>query len=83
MDPSCLLTTEEGESDTLSRLAPCSSGALWWLGQYQQTPQGVVTLSRSQQPMTSGDQTDDVYDVQMLQQIAFVHCLEKENEGFL
>ena len=41
--------------DTLSRLAPCSSGALWWLGQYQQTPQGVVTLSRSQQPMTSGD----------------------------
>lgn len=24
-------------------------------GQYQQTPQGAVTLSRSQQPMTSGD----------------------------
>lgn len=40
---------------TLSRLAPCSSGALWWSGQYQQNPQGAVTLSRSQQPMTSGD----------------------------
>jgi hypothetical protein len=27
---------------------------LQW-GQYQQNPQGAVTLSRSQQPMASGD----------------------------